>query len=381
MSGRRPLGLYLHIPFCASKCVYCDFASYPHRETAWEPYLCALCGEMASWRERMEGHEVISVFLGGGTPSLLSEAQIARLLESAASQFRISPDAEITMESNPGTLTLSKLRACRAAGVNRLSLGVQAMDDRLLRRLGRIHTVREAVDAVEMARTAGFDNVSLDLMYVLPGQSRADWRSTLRDAVALEPEHISAYSLIVEEGTPLARQVARGEAELPDEDAAVDMHREAVHFLSEAGYERYEISNYARPGRACRHNIIYWERGEYLGLGCAAHSLVGETRFENPRDLDRYLAGERQLNVEHIDRQEAMEETLMLATRMCRGMNLADYRRQFGEDFLRMRMRTLERLRKMGLVEWSADSLWLTERGLELQNAVVVELLEEETRE
>lgn len=381
MSGRRPLGLYLHIPFCASKCVYCDFASYPHRETAWEPYLRALCGEMASWRERMEGHEVISVFLGGGTPSLLSEAQIARLLESAASQFRISPDAEITMESNPGTLTPSKLRACRAAGVNRLSLGVQAMDDRLLRRLGRIHTVREAVDAVEMARAAGFDNVSLDLMYALPGQSRADWRSTLRDAVALEPEHISAYSLIVEEGTPLARQVARGEAELPDEDAAVDMHREAVHFLSEAGYERYEISNYARPGRACRHNIIYWERGEYLGLGCAAHSLVGETRFENPRDLDCYLAGERQLNVEHIDRQEAMEETLMLATRMCRGMNLADYRRQFGEDFLRMRMRTLERLRKMGLVEWSADSLWLTERGLELQNAVVVELLEEETRE
>lgn len=379
MSGRRPLGLYLHIPFCASKCVYCDFASYPHRETAWEPYLCALCGEMASWRERMEGHEVISVFLGGGTPSLLSEAQIARLLQSAASQFRISPDAEITMEANPGTLTLPKLRACRAAGVNRLSFGVQAMDDRLLRRLGRIHTVREAVDAVEMARAAGFDNVSLDLMYALPGQSRADWRSTLRDAVALEPEHISAYSLIVEEGTPLARQVARGEAELPDEDAAVDMHREAVHFLSEAGYERYEISNYARPGRACRHNIIYWERGEYLGLGCAAHSLVGETRFENPRDLDRYLAGERQLNVEHIDRQEAMEETLMLATRMCRGMNLADYRRQFGEDFLRMRMRTLERLRKMGLVEWSADSLWLTERGLELQNAVVVELLEEET--
>ena len=379
MSGRRPLGLYLHIPFCASKCVYCDFASYPHRETAWEPYLCALCGEMASWRERMEEHEVISVFLGGGTPSLLSEAQIARLLQSAASQFRISPDAEITMEANPGTLTLPKLRACRAAGVNRLSFGVQAMDDRLLRRLGRIHTVREAVDAVEMARTAGFDNVSLDLMYALPGQSRADWRSTLRDAVALEPEHISAYSLIVEEGTPLARQVARGEAELPDEDAAVDMHREAVHFLSEAGYERYEISNYARPGRACRHNIIYWERGEYLGLGCAAHSLVGETRFENPRDLDRYLAGERQLNVEHIDRQEVMEETLMLATRMCRGMNLADYRRQFGEDFLRMRMRTLERLRKMGLVEWSADSLWLTERGLELQNAVVVELLEEET--
>lgn len=381
MNGRRPLGLYLHIPFCASKCVYCDFASYPHREMAWEPYLRALCGEMASWRERMEGHEVISVFLGGGTPSLLSEAQIARLLESAASQFRISPDAEITMEANPGTLTLPKLRACRAAGVNRLSLGVQAMDDRLLRRLGRIHTVREAVDAVEMARTAGFDNVSLDLMYALPGQSRADWRSTLRDAVALEPEHISAYSLIVEEGTPLARQVARGEAELPDEDAAVDMHREAVRFLSEAGYERYEISNYARPGRACRHNIIYWERGEYLGLGCAAHSLVGETRFENPRDLDRYLAGERQLNVEHIDRQEAMEEMLMLATRMCRGMNLADYRRQFGEDFLRTRMRTLERLRKMGLVEWSADFLWLTERGLELQNAVVVELLEEETRE
>lgn len=381
MSGRRSLGLYLHIPFCASKCVYCDFASYPHRETAWEPYLRALCGEMASWRERMEGHEVISVFLGGGTPSLLSEAQIARLLESAASQFRISPDAEITMEANPGTLTLPKLRACRAAGVNRLSFGVQAMDDRLLRRLGRIHTVREAVDAVEMARAAGFDNVSLDLMYALPGQSRADWRSTLRDAVALEPEHISAYSLIVEEGTPLARQVARGEAELPDEDAAVDMHREAVHFLSEAGYERYEISNYARPGRACRHNIIYWERGEYLGLGCAAHSLVGETRFENPRDLDRYLAGERQLNVEHIDRQEAMEEMLMLATRMCRGMNLADYRRQFGEDFLRTRMRMLERLRKMGLVEWSADFLWLTERGLELQNAVVVELLEEETRE
>lgn len=378
MSARKPLALYFHIPFCLSKCVYCDFASYPRQEQMWAPYMEALREELSSWREELADYEAATIFLGGGTPSLLPARQIARLMEAVAQTIFVRADAEITMEANPGTLTEEKLRVCRAAGVNRLSLGVQSMDDRLLRSLGRIHTAQEAAAAVELARGAGFDNLSLDLMYALPGQTMGDWLRTLDRAVELSPEHLSAYSLIVEEGTPLAEQIRRGQVRAPDDDLAVDMQRAAVERLASAGYARYEVSNYARPGRECRHNIVYWSRGEYLGLGCAAHSLLRGERFENPRKLGEYMAGMRYLNRTVLTREDAVEETLMLSTRMCRGLNLRSWQEEFGEDFVKTRAPALRRLESLGLVEVREGFLRLTGRGMEVQNAVVVELLDAE---
>lgn len=370
------LALYVHIPFCRSKCAYCDFASYPHREADWTRYFAALRAEWRSWLPELADREVGTIFLGGGTPSLVPVERIEELLADVRAGARLAPDAEITMEANPGTLTLEQLRRCRAAGVNRLSLGAQALDDRLLRRLGRIHTADEVRAAVWMARQAGFDDVSLDLMYALPGQSCEDWRRTLDAAVALAPEHISAYSLIVEPGTPMADWVALGRVVLPDEDEAIAMQREAIERLERAGYARYEISNFAQPGRMCRHNLVYWQRGDYLGIGCAAHSLLGGVRFENPRGLDEYLSGARRLNAHRLSRAEAMEETLMLSTRLCRGMDLRAYRAAFGVDFFETHRAALDRLAALGLARVEDGFLRLTREGMEVQNAVVLELID-----
>ncbi len=372
----KPLSLYIHIPFCASKCAYCDFVSYPGREGDWDRYFEALWAELAGWRAALAGRGIATVFIGGGTPTLVPSAYIAETLARARALAPFAPDAEITVEGNPGTLTPEKLADCRAAGVNRLSLGAQSFDDGLLRSLGRIHSAAEIVRAVALARAAGFGNISLDLMYALPGQTMARWTDTLDAAVALGVEHISAYSLIVEPGTPMALRVARGEAALPPDDAVNAMQRAAVERLAAAGYARYEISNYARPGRECRHNLVYWRRGEYLGLGCAAHSLLDGCRFANPPGLDEYLSGVRGTGRQRLTRQDAMEETLMLATRTVRGLDLSAWRAEFREDFAAGREDALRRLAEAGYVEMSGGFLRLTTRGMELQNAVVVALLD-----
>ena len=368
--------LYIHIPLCVKKCAYCDFASFSGRMAQRERYVQAVCREIRAQAAFFGPRRVGTVFLGGGTPTLLTGAQVQEILDTVRACFELLGDAEITMEANPGTLTVEKLKSCRAAGVNRLSLGAQAMDDRLLRGLGRIHAVEDVTAAVEMARHAGFDNLNLDLMYALPGQSMDDWMRTLDAAVELAPEHLSAYSLIVEEGTPLADRVARGMLTVPDDEAAVDMQRMAVDRLAEAGFARYEISNFAQLGRECRHNIVYWQRGDYLGVGCAAHSLMDGERFENPRGLEEYLSGARRMNAVRLTREDAMEETLMLSTRMCRGMDLNAYRREFGEDFRTGRERKLAALARMGLLVCEDGFLRLTQRGMEVQNALVVELLD-----
>ena len=371
----KPIALYLHVPFCAAKCAYCDFASFPGREADWSRYFEALWGEMAGWKPRLSGYEAATVFIGGGTPTLVPGEFIEETLARARGMVPFAEGIEISMEGNPGTLVPEKLAVYRRAGVNRLSLGAQSFDEGLLRSLGRIHTAAQIAEAVRMAREAGFDNLNLDLMYALPGQGMDQWRDTLSSAVALGPEHLSAYSLIVEEGTPMAARVARGEAVVPADDEVNAMQRAAVAFLAAAGYGRYEISNYARPGRECRHNLVYWRRGEYLGLGCAAHSLVGERRFANPASLEDYLAGERQIGAQVLSRADAMEETLMLATRTCRGLDFAAWRRDFGVDFTAGRERALERLTRGGWIDIQDGFLRLTLRGMEVQDAVVLELL------
>jgi oxygen-independent coproporphyrinogen-3 oxidase len=341
--------LYVHVPFCAKKCAYCDFASYPGREDAWDAYFAALKEELRPW-----GNAFSTAFIGGGTPSLVPARYIADLARGIRA-------GEFTIEANPGTLTPDKLKAYLDAGINRLSMGVQSFDDGLLRRIGRIHTADEAARAYDMARGAGFANVNLDLMYALPGQTMDQWAHTLARAVALGPEHVSAYSLIIEENTPIARW-----AEPAPDELTVEMQRYATHALAEAGYGRYEISNYAKPGYECAHNIAYWTRGEYVGVGCAAHSLVGGERFSNPPSIDEYLAGIRRCEVQKLAPSDEIEETILLGTRMTRGVPLAALPDRAAAD----------ELVRMGLAEITNDRFILTERGLEVQNAAVLKLAE-----
>ena len=379
----RDLSLYFHVPFCAKKCVYCDFASYPGRETDWRRYFDEITAEIRTWSMNSdfglisETYRVRSLFVGGGTPTLVDANHIEKTIDACQGIAPFDADAEITIEGNPGTLTPEKLAAYRRVGVNRLSLGAQSFDDGLLQSLGRIHTAAQIGQAVAMARDAGFDNINLDLMYALPGQGMDRWLDTLDAAIALGVEHISAYSLIVEPGTPMAARVASGAAIVPDDDAVNAMQRSAINRLTAAGYRRYEISNYARPGRECRHNLVYWNRGDYLGLGCAAHSLLGGHRFHNPDSLDEYLSGGRRLDETVLTPQDEMEETLMLATRTARGLDLAAWARAFGTPFARGREKALDRLENGGMVEIGGGFLRLTTRGLEVQDAVVLELMGE----
>ena len=379
----KPLSLYIHVPFCARKCAYCDFASYPGRETDWRRYFDEIATEIRLWSGETdfgllpERYRVISMFIGGGTPTLVDAGYIQRVIDACRAIVPFEPDAEITIEGNPGTLTPEKLAAFRRAGVNRLSLGAQSFDDGLLRSLGRIHTAAQIGQAVTMARDAGFDSINLDLMYALPGQGMNQWKDTLDAATALGVEHISAYSLIVEPGTPMAARVASGTAIVPEDDAVNAMQRAAIDRLSAAGYRRYEISNYARPGFECRHNLVYWNRGDYLGLGCAAHSLMGGRRFHNPDSLDEYLSGGRRLDEVVLTPQDEMEETLMLSTRTVRGLDLTAWARAFGTPFARGRERALDRLENGGLIETGDGFLRLTMQGMEVQDAVVLELMGE----
>ena len=377
----EPISIYIHIPFCVRKCAYCDFTSFPGRGTQMEAYLSAVCCEMRAQAAFFGRRRVRTVFLGGGTPTLMTGEQAQRLLDALRACFDLAPDAEITMEGNPGTVTAQSLAAYRAAGVNRLSLGVQSLDDGLLAAIGRIHTAAQAHEAVSMARAAGFENVNLDLMLGLPGQSVAQWERTLEEAIALAPEHLSCYSLIVEEGTPLSAQLERGEcAPLPDEDALCRMDEITAQWTAQAGFARYEVSNYAKPGCECRHNIVYWACEPYLGLGCAAHSDMDGRRFYNPSDWAGYLrmaqSGTTARDAEgESTRQERMFERMMMGLRMVRGVDCARFARDFGAQPEEVWKEALARDVRVGLMERRGDYLRLTQRGMQVMNSVLVELL------
>ena len=377
MSELKPLAIYIHVPFCARKCAYCDFASFAGREDAWSDYFAALRAEMDAWADRLRAYEARSVFFGGGTPSLVPATYIEGALDHLRGLLSFAPDCEITLEANPGTVMVEKLETYRRVGVNRLSIGVQSFDEGLLRNLGRIHTPEQAAEAVRMAAEAGFENLSIDLMYALPGQSMAQWSESLARAVSLPIKHISAYSLIVEPGTEMERRVESGAAILPDDDLVNEMQRMAVQRLAEHGLARYEISNFAVPGFESRHNLTYWQDGDYLGLGSAAHSLVENERFSNPPELARYLAGERMCERTERSLRDRREEMLMLSTRTVQGMNLARWQAEFGEDFAETHARQLRKLENYGLIEIEGGFLRLTPVGLELQDSVVLELMDD----
>jgi oxygen-independent coproporphyrinogen-3 oxidase len=370
----QPIGLYVHVPFCASKCAYCDFASYAGREADIARYVDAVVREIAR-RGAETGHPAAdTIFLGGGTPSLLDEFQATRILDALAAAFPVEEGAEITCECNPGTLTASFTGALRKAGVNRLSLGAQAAQTRLLHLIGRIHDWKKVVASVEIARDAGFENMNLDLMLGLPSQTLSDVRETLETALALSPTHLSCYSLMVEEGTPICRDIAAGKLAPVDDDLDRAMYELARQTLAKQGFEQYEISNFARAGYACRHNIGCWTRVPYLGFGSAAHSFFEECRTMNASDLDAYLAGEEP-QMERISREEARFESMMLGLRMTRGVRDEDFRRMHGMSIREAFGAKLDPPLHHGLLEWHEGALRLTRRGMDLEDSVLVDLL------
>jgi oxygen-independent coproporphyrinogen-3 oxidase len=369
-----PIGLYVHVPFCVSKCAYCDFASFAGREADIPRYVEAVIREIGR-RGAETGHpKADTIFLGGGTPSLLDQRQVTRLLDALREAFSIDEDAEVTCEGNPGTLTPPFAKALRGAGGKRLSMGAQAMQTRLLRRIGRIHDWEQVVASVEIARNAGFENINLDLMFGLPSQTVADWRETLSAALALGPTHLSCYGLIVEEGTPIGHELAEGRLALPEEDVEREMYELARQSLAEHGFRQYEISNFAREGYECRHNIGCWTRVPYLGFGWAAHSFFDERRTMNPSTLDGYLAGEEP-KTEPISREEARFESLMLGLRMTRGVKDEDFNRMHGITIREAFGERLDKPINAGLLEWHEGSLTLTRLGMDLQNSVLVDLM------
>ena len=383
-------GIYLHIPFCLRKCTYCDFASYPGLSHLHADYVAALDRELARRADRWAEVSFDTVYVGGGTPTVLAASQLVQLLEGLRSRLSMAPAPEITVEANPGTVNLDGLLTLRAAGVTRLSLGVQSLDDGELALLGRIHDAGGALAACELARRAGFDNLNLDLIYGLPGQPVIRWRETLERAIALAPEHLSLYGLTLEEGTPLARRVARGGLPAPDEDAAADMYELAESLLDAAGYVHYEISNWARgapgegpldiPALACRHNLKYWRNQRYLGLGAAAHSYDGRKRAANVADPVQYLAralrgGDLCEQSEEMSREQEMGETMMLGLRLLAGVIWDAFSQRFGVGLREVYGREVDELTELGLLEIDAQGLRLSPRGRLLGNRVFAAFL------
>lgn len=406
--GKKPLELYLHIPFCVKKCDYCDFLSGPFGAENRKAYTEALLREIQALPDDLD-REIVSVFTGGGTPSLLDAPDMERIMTALRDKFEFSENAEITIEANPGTLSSDKLEIYRASGINRLSLGLQSTDNRELQILGRIHTYEEFLESYELARTAGFDNINIDLMSAIPEQTCEKWIHNLRTAAELKPEHISAYSLIVEEGTPFAQR----ELKLPDEEQEYQMYEDTADILKSYGFEQYEISNYAKNGYECRHNLGYWKRTEYLGLGLGAASLTDEDlwkhlcgerssgnferecineeyrspeqaeyRFCNTRNMQEYLENSRnprmlRRDIAVLSEKEQQEEFMFLGLRMTKGISVQEFRERFGKEIDEIYGKVLRKYEAMGFMEKSSGFWRFTRKGIHVSNHILSDFLQD----
>ncbi len=372
------LALYLHLPFCKRRCHYCSFVSFAGREVDIGAYTRALTAELRL-RAR-SGTQLRSIYCGGGTPSLLPPARVTEILAAIRTQYPLHEDAEITLEANPGTVDGEYLTELRKAGVNRLSLGVQSLDKDELKLLGRLHTVGEARAAIAQARAVGFENISLDFIYGLPGRRLETWRRMLGEIVELGAEHLSLYALTLEEDTPLGKKVARGELAAPDPDQAADEYELAADVLAQAGYRQYEISNWARPGHESRHNLAYWTGVPYLGLGVAAHSFLDGVRSANTVSLDDYLvalgAGHLPASTsEALSAEMALAEAVILGLRLNEGVDSRDIERRFRVNLHEFFAREIDELTAVGLLEEAGERLRLTPRGRLLGNEVFLRFL------
>ena len=381
----KELELYLHIPFCERKCAYCDFLSAPADLPVRISYIKKLQEEIAYYGAQYEEYQVSSIFFGGGTPTILEGYQLAAILETVKEHFNIATDAEITVECNPGTLTAGKAKKLVQAGFNRLSMGLQSADDRELHLLGRIHNFAQFLESYDLARKVGFRNINVDLMSALPGQTLKSWQDTLQKVTALRPEHISAYSLIIEEGTPFYERFAEDERIreegghpklLPEEDVERQMYELTETFLHTKGYERYEISNYAKSRYKCRHNCGYWTRKDYLGLGLGASSLVEHRRLQNTSDLKEYLEQKYyHIHIETLDKKSEMEEFMFLGLRLMAGISRQQFETTFQVTLDSVYGEVLRKLKSEQLIEEVAGYVRLTEHGIDVSNYVLAEFL------
>ena len=396
MMNKKKLEIYVHIPFCAKKCAYCDFLSFPGNMRMRREYTDKLLEEIRIQSSFVREYQVDTIFLGGGTPSVLDVTAITAIMGTLKEHYDIAPDAEITIEVNPGTVKMEGLVAYREAGINRVSMGLQSADDTELRYLGRIHTYDEFLKSFQRVRMAGFTNVNVDLISAIPGQTPESWRNTLKKTAMLKPEHISAYSLIVEEGTPFydrygghvemesyemspeERRRLMALPDLPDEDTEREMYYMTRNCLAEQGYERYEISNYARPGFECRHNVGYWTGTGYLGLGLGASSYLEGCRFHNTSDFQSYVSAHfddeaefcqalRQ-DMEQLSVKSKMEEFMFLGLRLTRGVSVEGFITRFGQSIRNVYGGVIDKLEREGLLEHKNGYYHLTERGLDLSN-------------
>lgn len=372
----KPAGLYIHIPFCLSRCSYCDFATGLYESATAERYVASVVREMTSWHEVDQPKPIDTIYFGGGTPSLLSSAQLDTLMHAVRERFAVSANAEVTMEMNPGTVTEEGLTSFRELGINRASFGAQTFDDRELARLGRSHTVADTRQTFSLLREAGFDNVSFDLIAGLPGQTLNAWLHNLDEAFALRPEHLSFYLLEVHEGTPLAAHIKTGLQPVPDEDLAAEMYQAMLERAARAGYEHYEISNLCLPGFESRHNTKYWTGAPYYGFGCSAHSFDGVSRrWANERDLSKYIGRMERNDAPLVEDRRLTEddrraEALFLGMRMMAGVRTREYKELFGVDLSASRADDLRKFQQAGLIEFDGDLLKLTRAGALLSNEV-----------
>ena len=368
--------LYLHMPFCVRKCAYCDFLSFPTDQETQNLYTRRLREDIDAMGKKYGDIPVDTIFIGGGTPSVPDSALIVGIMEHVRKAFHVAEGAEISMEANPGTVTREKLTDYRRAGINRLSFGLQSANDRELKLLGRIHTWAEFLESFHLARECGFTNINIDLMSALPGQPRESWKDTLKRVTDLNPEHISAYSLIIEEGTPFALRTLN----LPDEDAEYNMYEATAQILREYGFEQYEISNYAKKGRECRHNVGYWIRQDYLGFGLGASSLYGKERFANTQDMKKYLENSRtsekiREKEPPLTREDEMAEFMFLGLRMTRGISKAEFERQFGSEIDAIYGDVLRKYKSMGLLLEENGRIFLSREGIHVSNSVMADFL------
>ncbi len=374
------LGLYIHIPFCVSKCKYCDFNSYKLDLEEKKKYLKSLEKEMSFYKNEIKEKEIDTIFIGGGTPSILRDYEIKTLFDNIKTNFKIKKNAEITMECNPGTLTLSKLKIMKDCGVNRLSIGLQAVQNHHLEYIGRIHTFEEFEKNYFQAKEVGFENINIDLMYALPNQNEEDWKETLEKIVELNPAHISAYSLILEENTELFDMYNRNEFKLLDEDTDIVMYEYTINYLKSHGYNQYEISNYAKEGYECNHNILYWKCENYVGIGASASGFLSGTRYNNVSSLSEYekmiLEGKKPIDWEEkLSIKDEIEESIFLGLRMNEGIKFKDFKIKYDLDFIEKYKNEIEKLEKLNLIDVNELGMRLTQKGREISNSVFVEFM------
>ena len=373
--------LYLHMPFCVRKCAYCDFLSFPTDQETQNLYTRRLREDIDAMGKKYGDIPVDTIFIGGGTPSVPDSALIVGIMEHVRKAFHVAEGAEISMEANPGTVTREKLTDYRRAGINRLSFGLQSANDRELKLLGRIHTWEEFLESFHLARECGFTNINIDLMSALPGQTRESWKDTLKRVTDLNPEHISAYSLIIEDGTPFGEKYGSEEGRklLPDEDSEREMYHETKRFLRDCGYERYEISNYAKPGRACRHNIGYWTGLPYLGLGLGASSYMDGCRFAVNSDMKQYLEEKPGMftDVEKLTKKDMEEEFFYVGLRMTAGVSLPEFERRFGVSAKDVYPGLMEMFVEEKAAVFQGDRFVLTDYGLDVSNYIMAQFLQD----